>query len=106
MLFRFLLVLMGLCSALRQVQVTNDAGAVNESQKWGWLQEQFHPHAGLGFARCFCKNEDGSWVQREFFGGYDRMEQCRKACVGYPCYCKKDDVSFWSKSYYGYGQDD
>ncbi|CAE7348196.1 unnamed protein product [Symbiodinium sp. CCMP2592] len=109
MLFRFLLVLMGLCSALRHVQVTDDAGAANESQKWGWLAEKFHPHAELGFARCMCQKDISTYEheQKEYFGGYDRMQKCEAACpkLGWVCYCELDGPSFLQHSRNDYDEE-
>ncbi|CAE7576230.1 unnamed protein product [Symbiodinium necroappetens] len=63
MVFPLLLVLMGLGSALRHVQVTNDAGAANESQKWGWLW-----HQEVITCSCIDGEEFTTWAK------------CREAC--------------------------
>ena len=63
MVFPLLLVLMGLGSALRHVQVTNDAGAANESQNWGWLW-----HQEIITCSCIDGEEFTTWAK------------CREAC--------------------------
>ncbi|OLP98262.1 Eukaryotic translation initiation factor isoform 4G-1 [Symbiodinium microadriaticum] len=77
MFFRFLLVLPGLCFALRQAQVTKDEEAGNESQKGQpqWGRERY----GSGWWECWC-----SGVQKTTFHMDSEPEcawRCREHCT-------------------------